>query len=232
MSQVTGSCGAPCYTIFLEATLSGVNYSDRSSYQLRGGRSQVPIYATVFSRGRLAELTYVRLLLVVHGSLRATFMWRQYSSLDTARAVMSRWRNYVIGPRGALPILPLLQLLLPRLPQGVVLLSARASIWEHTFLYYRMLLPKCARSSQIDCSEVQRNSASLSLRNKYFARFLKCPSDMREEIKGKLLRNFSSELKRAARLTFRQFRFKHDNHTALVFLVVAYNREGIYFFKK
>lgn len=128
MSQVTGSCGAPCYTIFLEATLSGVNYSDRSSYQLRGGRSQVPIYATVFSRGRLAELTYVRLLLVVHGSLRATFMWRQYSSLDTARAVMSRWRNYVIGPRGALPILPLLQLLLPRLPQGVVLLSARASI--------------------------------------------------------------------------------------------------------
>lgn len=84
---------------------------------------------SLFSGGGWRELTYVRLLRVVHGSLRATFMpARQYSSLDTARTVMSRRRNYVIGPRGALPILPLLQLLLPRLPQGVVLLSAWVSI--------------------------------------------------------------------------------------------------------
>lgn len=43
------------------------------------------------SSGRLAELTYVRLLHVVHEPLRAAFMPRwQYSSLDAARAVMSR----------------------------------------------------------------------------------------------------------------------------------------------
>lgn len=123
----------PCCTIFLRATLSGVNYSDRSSYQLRvrAGARRCRFMRQPFLKGRLEELTYVRLLHVVHGPLRATFMpRRQYSSLDAARAVMSRWWNYVIGPRGALPILPLLQLL-PRLPEGVVLLSARVSIWEH-----------------------------------------------------------------------------------------------------
>lgn len=42
----------PCCTIFLRATLSGVNYSDRSSYQLGTRRcSQVPIYATTFPQG-------------------------------------------------------------------------------------------------------------------------------------------------------------------------------------
>lgn len=57
-------------------------------------------------------------------------MPRQYSSLDATRAVMSRWRNYVIGPHSALPILPVQQLLLLRLP-WVILLSPGVSIWEH-----------------------------------------------------------------------------------------------------
>lgn len=121
----------PCCAIFLRATFSRVNYSDRSSYQLRirAGARRCRFTRQPFLEGGWRKLTYVRLLHVVHGPLRATFMPRwQYSSLDATRAVMSRWRNYVIGPHGALPILPLLQLLLPRLPEGVVLLSARVSI--------------------------------------------------------------------------------------------------------
>lgn len=51
---------------------------------------------------------------------------RQYSRLDAARTVMSRWRNYVIGPRGALPILPVQQLLF--LPLPGVMLSPGVSI--------------------------------------------------------------------------------------------------------
>lgn len=78
-----------------------------------------------------AELTYVFAYYTSFmWPLRATFMpRRQYSRLDAARAVMSRWRNYVIGPRCALPILPVQQLLLLRLPG--VMLSPRVSIWEH-----------------------------------------------------------------------------------------------------
>lgn len=73
----------------------------------------------------------VRLLHVVHGlPLRATLMpRRQYSRLDAARAtVMSRWRDYVIGPRGALPILPVQQLLLLLLRLPEVMLSPGVSI--------------------------------------------------------------------------------------------------------
>lgn len=80
-----------------------------------------------------AELTYVFAYYTSFmWPLRATFMprrRRQYSRLDAARAVMSRWRNYVIGPRSALPILLVQQLLLPRLPG--VMLSPGVSIWEH-----------------------------------------------------------------------------------------------------
>jgi len=59
--------------------------------------------------------------------LRAAFTPpRQYSGLNAAHAVMSRW-DYVIGPCSLLPILPLQQLP-PLHSPGLILLSLGASI--------------------------------------------------------------------------------------------------------
>lgn len=210
MSQITESRGARCVTQFSSGAhahpelITAIDLHTSCSRALAGA----DLRDSLFSGGAWRELTYVRLLRVVHRSLRATFMPpRQYSSLDTARTVMSQWRNYVIGPRGALPILPLLQLLLPRLPQGVILLSAWVSIWEHTFLYYRRNAPDTHSGVLFRC---QWNDLFILAINIYFLIFLKyCP--IRRAYEANVTSNFFGA---KANLTYEQGSNLSDDNRA------------------